>query len=791
MTARQPITVVELRQPRCGLRFGVYPCVAALQTGTSRTNLVLRSEEFSNASWTKSNTTVTADAVACPDGRVVADSYIENGAAAVHFITQTVAGLTVGQVVTVSVMAKIKAGTRQLTLMGTSAGFGVGNGVRFNGSTGAVVSSFGGASGSSVDLGGGWFLLVAQLIAATATSSPIRFYLSDGSGDTPSYTGDSTSGYYLFGAQVETGAGASTYKPTTTAAVSAIWGNATRYCHNTWSTCPTSATKLRLDPAGRVRWRFMPPVGGLRFDGDFSDQNDIATPAIPAAKLSVKTSPASMNIAAVLDGKSPFGVTGTVTVSMADFVWDDTWGDYYKASRGALPLRTFWTTWQARNRLPPQMELVIYDGYADEALAAMRQRVYLVDGVDGPSGGTVTIKGSDPLRKARGKTALFPPADAAKLYGAITAATTAITIEATAETFVSDVHGLTSRRGIRIGNEIIEYTGYTALGSGLYSLSGVLRASGGTTAATASAGAKVTRCGHFEGRVLADIAKYLLTDYTPIPDAYIDAAGWATEIETWLSIGAVSDVWIPEATAVENLLGELCQQGQFMIYWDEWASLVRMNAVAPPTDTVVHLTDASAILADSAQLSVEPDARLTRVAVYYNPASWIDISKAGCRNFSLEVHGDEEQEKAGGEPRQREIVARWVASEAQAVKIIGRTFMRSLTAPRQMSLTLDAKDREVTTGDIVDITSRSVVDVDGTPVQTRWQVISSSPGKPGQTYEVTMQDYGLSSLRYCRMMDASATADFTSATATEIAEGGYMAATDGSMPDGTDGYRIA
>ena len=788
---KQPITVVELRQPRCGLRFGTYPCVAALATGTTRTNVCLYSAALDNATWTKARTVVVADQGVNPDGEQTADLLREDTSTNTHYVSQTVAGLTVGQPVTISAFVKLAAGTRMFSLIATTDSFAATQQARFT--TACVNNALSGAaSAGSEAIGGGWYRVWMVTANATATTGQIRIALSDGTGYGQSYAGDGTSGYYIWGVQVEVGSGASTYKATTSAAVSAAWGTAARYCHNTWSTCPSSATKFKMNLDGRIRWRFMQPVGGVRFDGDFADAADVATPAIPVAKLSVRTSPASLNIAALMDGKSPFGVTGTVTVSMADFVWDDTWGDFYKSSRGTLPTRTFWTTWLARNRLPPQMELVIYEGYVGDTLAAMRQRIYLVDGIDGPSDGVVTIKGSDPLRKARGKTALFPPADAGRLYETITASATAMTIAATEESFVSDVHGLTTRRAIRIGNEIIEYTGYTALGSGLYSLSGVSRAIGGTVAASAQAGAKVTRCGHFQGVVLADVAKYLLTDYTPIPDAYIDTAGWATETETWLSIGALADVWIPEATAVEDLLGELCPQGQFIVFWDEWASLIRMKAVAPPTDTVVHLTDDNAIIADSAQVAAEPDARLTRIAVYYDPAAWTDISKAGCRSFSLEVHGDEEQEKAGGEPRQREIVARWVSTESQAVKIIGRTFLRSLTSPRILNMTLDAKDGPaVTVGSIVDVTTRALTDVDGNPMQTRWEIISSSPGKPGQTYEVEAQDYGLSGKRYCRMMASSATADYASATATEKETGGYMAAADGTMSDGSEGYRIA
>lgn len=791
MTTLQPITVVELRQPRCSLRFGQYPCVAAIATNTTRTNLALYSEQFDNAAWIPIGSVVVANAVAGPDGAVVADLFRENSSTSGHSLSQLI-GTVAGNQYTFSVMAKRGPGTRQLTLNATATAFGTGQRVRFD-STGAIIEQVGGATGAALDLGDGWFLLSMTTITATGTGSAFGFWLSNGTASTPSYLGDGASGWYLFGAQLEAGTPVSTYKPTTSAAVTAYWGNARGYCHNTFPTCPNSVTRARMNLNGSIRWRFMEPIGGVRFDGDFADSNYPATPAIPVAKLAVRTSPASMNPAALTEGKSPFGVTGSVTVSMADFVWDDTWGDYYKALRGALPTRTFWTTWLARNLLPPpNLELVIYDGYVGEALSAMRQRVYLVDAIEGPSGGMVTIKGSDPLRKARGKTAQFPPAEAAQLVGAISSSDTAITIAAWSESFISATHGLTGRRGIRIGSEIIEYTGYSALGGGLYSLSGVSRAVGGTVAAAASDGAKVTRCGHFEGQVLATIAKYLLTDYTPIPDAYIDTAGWAAETALWLSIGAVSDVWIPEATAVEELLGELCQQGSFMIFWDEWASLVRLKAVAPPTAAVLHLTDDNAILADSAELTQDPDARLTRAVVYYNPASWIDITKAGCRSFAMTINGDIEQYKAGNEVRAREIVGRWVASYAQAVKIITRTLARALVAPRQLTLTLDAKDRTVAVvGQVVDVTTRAFTDVDGRPLMARWLVISSSPRKSGQSYDVVLQDFGIGAPRYLKIMSPLATPTYGAATETERAFGGYISQPNGTMSDGSEGYRIS
>lgn len=788
MTALQPITVVELRQPRCSRRFAVYPCVAAIATGTTRTNLALRSEEADNATWTKVGTTVTANSAACPDGAVTADSLIETTATSAHYLQQSIT-LASGSIYTFSVFAKIASGTRQITLRATTSSFATTQTARFNGSTGALVSSAGGVTAVAQDIGGGWWRFAMTTVATTGTAGIWRINLSDGSAAVPSYTGNGTSGYFIWGAQVELGSGASTYKPTTTAAVTATWGTASAACYNTWGTCPSAATRARYSSTGQIRWRFMPSIAGVRFDGDFTDADDPAIPAIPVPGLTVRTSPASLNPGGLMEGKSPFGVTGTVQVTMQDFVWSDTWGDFNTSLRSSLPTRTFWSTWVARNRLFAGMELVIYDGYVGEALSAMRQRVYLVDGVDGPVNGSVTIRGSDPLKKARGNTALFPPAAAMTLRDALTATATSITLVADAETSVSQVIGLTSKRVIRVGDELIGYSGYSTVSAGIYTLTGVQRGIGGTAATTASAGSKVTRVGHFENVTHVDAALHLLTDWTTVPDAYIDSAGFESERDDYLSVGRIRDVYVSESRPVEDLLGELCQQGAFVIWWDEWSSLIRLKAVVPPDTGIATLTDDNAILADSAELTMEPDSRVTRIVTYYGPQDWTKTTKANCLNVSALVDGDGEAEAAGGEARPLEIVARWIGAESQAFQMMSRMQLRVKAVPRFLRLRLDAKDREVITGDIVDVVSRAVVDSEGRALTSRWQVISATPAKPGQEYEITLQDYALSGARYAWIMD-NAAPDYTAASAAGKARGAFIADSLGVMSDGLDGYRL-
>lgn len=83
----------------------------------STTNLIDRSEQFSNAVWVKTNVTVTADQVAAPDGTSEADQ-LAFGAAAADNIAQTLLGATVpdNSTVSFSVWLRTASGTKDLRI---------------------------------------------------------------------------------------------------------------------------------------------------------------------------------------------------------------------------------------------------------------------------------------------------------------------------------------------------------------------------------------------------------------------------------------------------------------------------------------------------------------------------------------------------------------------------------------------------------------------------------------------------------------------------------------------------
>lgn len=146
-------------------------------------NLLLRSDEFDNASWTKVNATVSANAVAAPDGTTTADSLIDDAVSGSHSFRQSFT--VTAAVQDIQVTFAIKAGSRNFasvdftTASGSAAAF-------INLTTGAISTvsatvAFSGARAFAADLGGGWwrFTVVARKISSE-TSVTARLHSADG-----------------------------------------------------------------------------------------------------------------------------------------------------------------------------------------------------------------------------------------------------------------------------------------------------------------------------------------------------------------------------------------------------------------------------------------------------------------------------------------------------------------------------------------------------------------------------------------------------------------------------------
>jgi hypothetical protein len=174
------------------------------------TNLLLRSEEF-ETTWGRTGILAfgsgsVVNAIPAPNGSITADLITEDTATSAHAVSQ--GSVTSGVTYTISVYAKAAGRTRlQITGLGAE---GQGFFTDYNLSSVTVSNA---PPGSSIaDVGNGWCRCVMP-ITASSTAGPI-FRLRDASGSS-NYTGDGTSGIYLWGAQLEQSTTVGEYIPTT------------------------------------------------------------------------------------------------------------------------------------------------------------------------------------------------------------------------------------------------------------------------------------------------------------------------------------------------------------------------------------------------------------------------------------------------------------------------------------------------------------------------------------------------------------------------------------------------
>jgi hypothetical protein len=192
---------------------------------TTVKNLLGYSQNFENAAWTKSNSSIAASTVIGPFGFDGGQKLVENTTASVgHYIQPLPSpSFTVGQVLTYSVYTKAAERTF-LQLILTGVGSGGANLVAGFDLTNGVAGTPNAGTSTIVPIGNGWFRCSFTISVLTAASTGAQIRLSANSSSTPSsYTGDGTSGIYIFGAQLSDSASLDTYSynpvaaPTSTA----------------------------------------------------------------------------------------------------------------------------------------------------------------------------------------------------------------------------------------------------------------------------------------------------------------------------------------------------------------------------------------------------------------------------------------------------------------------------------------------------------------------------------------------------------------------------------------------
>ena len=177
---------------------------------SARKNLLVKTEDFADAAWTKNAVTVVADAIISPAGTISADAIKDTVTLGRHRL-QTSVSIINGVQYTVSVYARYE-GVRYLVLNGNAAFNAL---CTFDIMNGAVSSTTTG-TGRIENIGGGWFRCSVTGTATATANSPLFIGFNNYPLDSD-YTGTGATCGYIWGAQLEYGPAATRYQRVNTA----------------------------------------------------------------------------------------------------------------------------------------------------------------------------------------------------------------------------------------------------------------------------------------------------------------------------------------------------------------------------------------------------------------------------------------------------------------------------------------------------------------------------------------------------------------------------------------------
>lgn len=181
-----------------------------------RTNLLTFSEQFDNAAWTKTRSTITANNSVSPDGYASADRITDTTFTANSSFIERTIGSTINTAYTYSCF--VKAGTAPHVYIGIFDS--INYTAIFNLSTGLNTFTTSGATSSITPYANGWYRISITRTVGTVTIYPYIGVCQLSNSITYNGTGAYTA--QLWGAQLEAGAYATSYIPTLAASVTRV-----------------------------------------------------------------------------------------------------------------------------------------------------------------------------------------------------------------------------------------------------------------------------------------------------------------------------------------------------------------------------------------------------------------------------------------------------------------------------------------------------------------------------------------------------------------------------------------
>jgi len=469
-------------------------------------------------------------------------------------------------------------------------------------------------------------------------------------------------------------------------------------CYNTYASCN--------DPAN-----FDKTVKTYRF----CEQNSQLPVGLSAIPLIKNITFASQQITP----NKGLGIRGSVSVSFFDGAWPDTEIDPYFRERSAPSTGTFWGKFLARNPYYENRILRVRRGYLttgfniDDCLDS----VYVIEQLNGISkSDDVSIIAKDMLKLADDKKALFPVPSNGRLSADISNSATSFTLSPSGVGSQYKTSGKCAISG--------ELMSYTRSGDTFT----VTRGVSNTTAEAHTAEDTVQEVGIFVNEKIQDVVYELFTSYAEISTDYIDKDQWDDEANTYLA--GVWSAEIPEPTGINTLVGELTEQANFRVWWDEIEQTIPFRAVKPLSEDLPVLTDNINFFDNSVDVKRDTNQRISTVLIYFaqkKPTEKLDDQK----NYELRVatpNVDAISANKYGTNVIKKIYSRWLKKTSQGrANALADAILKSFADPPRIIEFSLSPALQLKIGDLFIANTRKLQALSGAYTDVPFEVVLAQP----------------------------------------------------------------
>ena len=350
---------------------------------------------------------------------------------------------------------------------------------------------------------------------------------------------------------------------------------------------------------------------------------------------------------------------------------------------------------------------------------------------------------------------------------------------------------------VQIGKTTYGFTGRTT-----DTLTGITVGEWGSETSTPEVGDTVQLCWTVSSENVVDIVYELLNTWAGISANNIPYANgspedeWDAEKSNWLSSYNLTTI-LTEPTGVKQLLEELTEQCQFSLFVDQVDNKIKLITNTPPlgNEDVMELTDNQNLIADSVNIKDDTKNHITRVSFSYDKINFSEGDDlTNYHTTLLTIDSTREGTDLYNVSRTKQITSRWFndTNDSQVSQIAQRINSRFSVPIKKATFTLEAKDSDLWTGDLVDITTRMRQDVDGSSNINRYQVLSVIEDVNKYHYVAASSQF---TGRFAFIADnalaaASPQINYDNASDTQKQENCFIGYNDANFPDGEPAYKI-